>query len=127
MPRNLLAAAFTQIPATKTRKHEKEQSSLLRAFVSSWLRLSLSVVRSNRDKSAAAFPVDEQQHRTVRALPQRRAQILDALHRLTIYFFDDVARLDAGVGRASIRINVLHENAASVARQNARSSSASIR
>ena len=46
-----------------------------------------------------------------RRLLQRRAQVVDRLHRLTIHFLDDVARADAGVGRAAVRVDVLDDEA----------------
>ncbi len=50
-------------------------------------------------------------------LLDRRPQIVDRRDGLAVDFLDDVARLDAGRGRAAVRIDILHEQALRVLRR----------
>src|SRR5262245_31079689 len=59
------------------------------------------------DEDVAALTVDEQQQRLVAGTACGRAQIVDRLHRLPVGLLNDVAPLDARVGRTPVGIHVL--------------------
>ena len=72
---------------------------------------------SHGDEDVLPVAVHEQERRAIRRLRTAARSSSTRLHRLTIDLLDDVARLDARVRRAAVRIDLLHEHAARVARQ----------
>src|SRR5207244_11679182 len=66
----------------------------------------LSVRRSNGDEDVLPLAVDQKHRRSVGRASDRGAQFVYRVHRLAVRFFDDVACLNARLGRAAIGIDV---------------------
>ena len=73
--------------------------------------------RSYCEKEIPAFPIHEKKNRTIRGAADGGTKLVDRLHRLAVHLLDDVARLNARVGRAAIRIDLLHDQAVGITRQ----------
>ena len=71
----------------------------------------LPVRRPDGDEHFVALAVDQEQRRLVARALQRRAQFVHRFHRLAVHRLDDVAGLDARVSGASVRIDVLNDEA----------------
>ncbi len=64
-----------------------------------------------------AFPIHEKKDGAIRGAADGGAKLVDRLHRLAVHLLDDVARLNTRVGRAAVRIDLLHDQTAGIPRQ----------
>src|SRR5205807_2174446 len=67
---------------------------------------TLPVIRPDGHELRVTFPLDEQQHRTIRRPADGGAELIDRLDRLTIHFLNDVAFAQPGVRGTALRIHV---------------------
>src|SRR5512144_1382253 len=55
-----------------------------------------------------AIPVDQEKGGLVGGPPHGSTEVVNRFHGLTVHLLDDIARTDAGIGRAAIWIDILN-------------------
>src|SRR5262249_49947653 len=65
----------------------------------------------HRHEDLTPLTVHQKQHRPVARAPHRCPQPVDARYRRPVHLLDDVAGLNTGIRRTTVRIHILHDNA----------------
>src|SRR5436190_19760236 len=103
-------------PPNRTRHYLRRTQRRFVPFVS-FAREGLPVGRPYRDEDVAALTVEEHQHRLVARAPDCLSQLVDRVHRAAVDRLNDIARLNAGIGRPAVRIHVFDDETARVPRR----------